>query len=151
MILADTSVWIDHLRSGNTTLARLLDAGLILGHAWVIGELALGNLAKRHAILSHLEALPTAVAASDREVLTMIERHALYGRGIGYTDAQLLASTLLTPEAHLWTRDKRLARAASDLDVEFFVDGRTEASETRPAEAATGSALDGTRSKFNRS
>ncbi|MFA4926990.1 MAG: type II toxin-antitoxin system VapC family toxin [Patulibacter sp.] len=119
MILADTSVWIDHLRFGDSTLTHLLGAGLVLGHPWVIGELALGNLSQRHEILGDLTALPTATGASDHEVLEMIERHALHGRGIGYADAQLLASTLLTPEAYLWTRDKRLALAAADLGVEF--------------------------------
>lgn len=119
MILVDTSVWIDHLRFGDTTLTHLLGTGLVLGHPWVIGELALGNLTQRHAVLSHLKALPTATGASDHEVLEMIEHHTLHGRGIGYADAQLLASTLLTPEAYLWTRDKRLARTAADLGVEF--------------------------------
>ncbi len=117
MVLVDTSVWIDHLRSGNEHLADLLDRGLALSHPWVIGELALGNLARRAEILGLLQALPQASIATDAEVLRLVERHALHGRGIGYADAQLLASARLTPHARLWTRDKRLARAAGDLAV----------------------------------
>lgn len=119
MILVDTSVWIDHLRSGNATLARLLSTGFVLGHPWVAGELALGNLAQRQTILSLVRALPPAVVATDVEVLSLIDRQRLHGRGIGYVDAHLLAAGRLTPGAQLWTRDKRLASAATGLGIGF--------------------------------
>lgn len=119
MILVDTSVWIDHLRSGDAALARLLNTGLVLCHPWVAGELALGNLAQRQMILSLVRALPSAVVATDSEVLSLIDRHRLHGRGIGYVDAHLLAAGRLTPGAQLWTRDKRLTSAAADLGISF--------------------------------
>lgn len=117
MILVDTSVWVDHLRAGNKTVESLLDAGRVLAHPFVIGELALGNLRQRRTILACLQDLPQASAATDQEVLHFIERHALAGLGIGYVDAHLLASTRLTPGSSLWTRDKRLLSVAERLGV----------------------------------
>ena len=114
MILVDTSVWIDHLRKGDAELARKLEAGDVLAHPFVIGELACGNLANRHAILALLRTLPAAQVASDDEVLGFIERRKLMGRGIGYIDVHLLASLALTHGSRLWTRDKRLAAVASE-------------------------------------
>ncbi|MEA3045116.1 MAG: hypothetical protein QOH47_2954 [Sphingomonadales bacterium] len=118
MILADTAIWVDHLhRGGDPQMVAALDAGEILLHPHVIGEIALGNLHERAAILRDLAALPPAVVAGDAEVLALIERHRLFGTGIGYVDAHLLASALLTPEATLWTRDRRLREAAERLGV----------------------------------
>ena len=101
MILVDTSIWIDHLRGGNTDLAAKLDAGQVLTHPLVIGELAMGDLRPRDVVLRSLGQLPQAVVARDDEVLAHVERLALHGRGIGYIDAHLLASTALTPDAEL--------------------------------------------------
>jgi predicted nucleic acid-binding protein len=115
VILVDTSVWADHLRDGDSSLVGLLQRAEVLCHPWVIGELALGQLSKREEILGLLAGLPQATLATENEVLAVIDLHKLHGRGIGYVDVQLLASTLLTPEARLWTRDKRLAAAALDL------------------------------------
>lgn len=119
MILVDTSVWIDHLRSGAATLERLLSTGMVLGHPWIVGELALGNLAQRQTVLSLLKALPPAVVATEVEVLGLIDRERLHGRGIDYVDAHLLAAARLTPGARLWTRDKHLTDAAADLEIGF--------------------------------
>jgi predicted nucleic acid-binding protein len=113
VILVDTSVWIDHLRSGDPKLAPLLHDGHVLAHPWVIGELALGHLSRRSEILGLLHNLPQATVATDVEVLTLIDNHRLFGLGIGYVDAHLLAATLLTTGAKLWTRDKRLAAVAA--------------------------------------
>ena len=117
MILVDSSVWIDHLRHGDAMLARQLQQGRVLCHPFIIGELALGNLRQRGAILSALQDLPPVPVASDPEVFDFIERHALFGLGIGYIDAHLLAATLLLPGSQLWTRDKRLNNAAGRLDL----------------------------------
>lgn len=117
MILVDTSVWISHLRSGVDHLALLLDDGQVLGHPCVTGELALGTLAQRRTVLGLLDNLPQATTVSDAEVMTMIESRRLFGRGIGYVDAHLLAATLTTHGARLWTADRRLADAATGLGV----------------------------------
>lgn len=115
MILADTSVWVDHLRAGDGTLAARLDAGVILAHPFVIGELALGHLRQRDVVLDALSDLPKATVASDAEVLHFIHRHALFGRGIGYVDAHLLAAVQLTAGSALWTKDKTLHAVAARL------------------------------------
>lgn len=117
MILVDTSIWIDHLRTGDPGLAALLQVSHVLGHAYVTGELALGRLSRRQEILALLANLPQARSASAAEVTTLIETRHLFGLGIGYVDAHLLAATLLADGARLWTRDKRLAGAAAALGL----------------------------------
>ena len=119
MILVDTSVWIDYLRVGNDRLAGLLDASQVQTHPFIIGELACGNLRNRTEVLSLLAGLPKTAAATDAEVLFLIDRHRLMGRRIGYIDAHLLASAALSSPVGLWTRDKRLAALAADLGVEY--------------------------------
>jgi predicted nucleic acid-binding protein len=115
VILVDTSVWVGHLRSKDRGLADLLDEGRILSHPFVVGELALGNLRHRDRVLSSLQRLPQVNLATNREVLEFVEQHHLYGIGIGYIDAHLLASVRLTLGTTLWTRDKRLQAAAEEL------------------------------------
>lgn len=117
MILVDSSVWIDHLRSNDTALAGLLVGGLVLTHPFIIGELAMGSLRQRDVILNALRDLPQAVVASDDEVLGFIGRYTLFGLGIGYVDAHLLAAAALTAGASLWTRDKRLRDAAKRVGL----------------------------------
>ena len=113
MILADTSVWVEHLRHGLPRLATLLQGGEVLIHPWVIGELACGNLRNRSQVLELLQGLPAATVASDAEVLHLIERDRLMGRGIGYVDVHLMASARLS-HCRLWTRDRRLAAVAEE-------------------------------------
>lgn len=117
MILVDTSVWIGHLRNGNEQLATLLDAGMVLAHPFILGEVALGNLRQRQFVLSALSDLPQADLASDAEVLQLIDRDALVGRSIGYVDAHLLAAVRLTAGAELWTSDRRLHDVAAELGL----------------------------------
>ena len=117
MILADTSVWIDHFRSGNRELADLLNRNLILVHPFVIGELACGNLKNRVKILSLLADMPATKVATDNEVLYFIEQAELMGKGIGYIDAHLLAAVSLSSPARLWTRDKKLKSIAHGLHL----------------------------------
>jgi predicted nucleic acid-binding protein len=117
VILVDTSVWIDHLRSTNQRLVTLLTNNSVLAHSFVIGELALGTLRNPEGLLGSLVRLPQALRAEDAEVLKLIHTRNLAGLGIGYIDAHLLASTLLTPDASLWTHDKRLAAVASRLTL----------------------------------
>ncbi len=123
MILADTSVWVDHLRASDKALVTLLDAGMVLAHPFVIGELALGNLRQREIVLKALADLPHASVATDAEVLHFIERQALFGRGIGYVDAHLLAAVQLTAGTELWTKDKRLHAVAVQLGLAITFPG----------------------------
>lgn len=121
MILVDTSVWVDHLQRGNAALAERLVQGQVLGHPFVLGELALGSLKQRANILQSLQNLPAATVATDTEVLSFITTHSLHGIGIGigYVDAHLLAAVKLTPGSQLWTLDKRLLAAAGSLRLAF--------------------------------
>ena len=117
MILVDTSVWVDHLRTGDEGLATLLNSAQVLIHPFILGELACGNLRNRYEVLTLLADLPGITVAADTEVLFFIEQHSLMGRGIGYIDAHLLAAVTLGSPARLWTRDKRLASVATDLGL----------------------------------
>jgi predicted nucleic acid-binding protein len=119
VILVDTSVWIDHLRSGEPALAAALEGGRVLMHPFVLGELACGNLKNRGEVLRLLGDLPAAPTATEHEALGLIERRALMGRGIGYIDVHLLASAALADVGWLWTRDRRLAAVAADLELAF--------------------------------
>lgn len=114
-VLVDTSVWIDHLRRSDPDLVGLLEAGNVLTHPFVIGEIALGSLRQPARILDALVELPRAIVATDDEVLSFIAVHALGGTGIGYVDAHILASARLTPGVRLWTRDRRLSAVAQSL------------------------------------
>ncbi|WP_035054632.1 type II toxin-antitoxin system VapC family toxin [Andreprevotia chitinilytica] len=117
MILVDTSIWIDHLRTDDATLATLLEQNRVLTHPFVIGEIALGSLRQRDMVLGALSALPQATVALDNEVFRMIGDETLHGVGIGYIDAHLLAAVRLTPGTALWTRDRRLQAVAERLGI----------------------------------
>jgi hypothetical protein len=117
VILVDTSVWIDHLRTGDAFLATILESSQVLTHPFVIGELALGHIRARDNVLTALSHLPHAEVAREAEVLRFIDQRALYGRGIGYIDAHLLAAVQLTPESKLWTKDKKLHQVARQLGL----------------------------------
>ena len=119
MILVDTSVWIDHFRTGERGLVAALEDESVLTHPFVIGELACGNLRNRAEVLNLIGRLPNPPIATDREALEFIDRMKLNAKGIGYIDVHLLASTLLTPSARLWTKDRRLASLASQLKVAY--------------------------------
>jgi predicted nucleic acid-binding protein len=116
MVLADTSVWIDHWRRGNAQLAQLLEGSAVVIHPFVLGEIALGQVMARAEVLADLATLESPRVAEQHEVLALIERSRLWGRGIGWVDAHLLASVLLD-RIRLWTLDARLARVARELGV----------------------------------
>jgi hypothetical protein len=115
VILVDTSVWVDHLRTGDRRLVQLLDAEQVFTHPFVIGEIALGKLPRRNLILATLRFLPKVLVAAHEEVLEFIERYQLFGSGVGYVDAHLLAAIKLTAGTGLWTRDKSLRAVAGQL------------------------------------
>ncbi len=117
MVLADTSIWIDHFRRSDLRLAELLERGDIAMHPFVIGELLLGRVPKIAEMIDDLNTLPKAMVASIDEVASFIVARRLPGSGIGYVDAHLLAAAALTPETLIWTRDKRLLAAAQSLSL----------------------------------
>ncbi len=116
MVLADTSVWMEHFRRGQPGLAKFLNQGVVLMHPFVVGELSCGNLHDRSTVLSNLNALPFAKLASHSEVMQLMEARKLYGLGLGWIDAHLLASALLS-NCLLWTFDKRLSKVAASLKL----------------------------------
>jgi len=117
LFLVDTSVWGHHLKRKDDGLVSLLEEGAVLTHPAVVGELALANLRKRAEILILLGHVPRAKIATDAEVMSLVERRSLQGRGIGWVDAHLLASSLLTG-CGLWTADRPLLAAALHLRIE---------------------------------
>jgi predicted nucleic acid-binding protein len=116
MILADTSVWVNHFRSGNAKLSEAIEDGMILMHPFVIGEIACGNLRSRPTVLGDLQRMPSAIEADNEEVLGFLERHRLFGAGIGWIDMHLLASARLS-NCRLWTLDVHLLSAAAKLQL----------------------------------
>jgi predicted nucleic acid-binding protein len=116
MILADTSIWINHLDKTDDVMSRLLRDKQIFLHPFVIGEISLGNLKNRSGVLSNLQKLRTISIADHRDVSDLIENSKLFGLGIGYVDCHLLTSAALA-KARLWTADKRLAAAAKQLNL----------------------------------
>lgn len=116
MILADTSVWIDHLRRGNARMGELLQSAFVTCHPYIIGELALGTLRNHAELLALLGELPATRVATHEEALAFLETHRLMGKGLGYVDLHLLAAAMLdrTP---LWTLHRRLASAAARLGI----------------------------------
>ena len=118
MILVDTSVWVDHLRRTELVLVRLLDDADVLIHPYIIGELACANLTKRKELLQLFHNLPQAVAASDEEVMTLIEQRSLMGSGLGHVDIHLIAASLLSG-CQLWTKDKRLLGVVQDIGADY--------------------------------
>jgi len=119
MVLVDTSVWVDYLRDGDKALAQLLRQGQVCTHSMIIGELACGYLQNRKSLLELLQNLPGSIEASHLEAMLLLESHKLMGKGIGYVDLHLLASSLLSMNTTLWTRDKRLKLVAESLDIAF--------------------------------
>ncbi len=118
MILVDTSVWIKHFRMGDKKLVELLEEGEVSCHPHVIGELACGNLKRRSMVLSLLGELPAVPIAENEEVLALLDRKKLHGRGLGWIDAHLLASAMLA-DCPIWTLDASLKRAAAHLRIDF--------------------------------
>ena len=118
MILADTSVWVEHFRRGLPEFAAALRGGRISIHPVVRGELATGHLARRAQTLAALGSLPHATSGTPEECLAFIEAHALFGRGIGWNDVQLLVAARLSGR-RLWSLDARLTAAAHELGVAY--------------------------------
>jgi predicted nucleic acid-binding protein len=119
LILVDTSVWIDHFHKAVPALADALDREEVMMHPYVLGEIACGEIKRRREILDLLATLPASALATDEETLGLIENRRLMGKGIGYIDVHLLAAVIITDDAQLWTRDKRLGEIAARLGIGF--------------------------------
>ena len=117
MILVDTSIWVNHLRRHDAVLAARLEAGEVLCHPYVIGEIGLGMLKRRRELLDLLAALPSALTASHDEAVALVEQRRLAGLGVGWVDVHLAASAVLS-RARLWTADRRLGDVARVLRLE---------------------------------
>ncbi len=120
MVLVDTSVWVGHLRSGDSQLASLLDAGEVACHPFIIGELACGRLPDRADTLRSLGELPQIGVATFGEVMSLIAARRLMGIGLGFIDAHLLASARIY-DLPILTRDLPFRKAATDLGVLYSV------------------------------
>lgn len=120
MILADSSIWVDHFRHADPILERLIASGRIVMHPYIAAELALGSLSQRHLKLALMDTLVTVKVAEIAEVRRLIESRSLYSHGIGFVDAHLIASCLLSSGTALWTRDARLASGAQSAGVKVL-------------------------------
>lgn len=118
-VLVDTSIWVDHLRKTNLHLKSLLEEDRVMIHSFVIGELACGSFGNRKEIIELLQLLTQCQEANFDEVLNLISSRKLYGKGIGFVDANLAASALIS-RCLLWTADKRLDKIASELKIQFL-------------------------------
>ena len=118
MVLVDTSIWVEHLRNGNRQLERLLTDAEVICHPFIIGELACGNINNRNEILSLLKSLPSAQLLEFDEFLFFIDENQLMRIGIGFVDVHILASAKLSGTL-LWTADKKLNSAASNLSLNY--------------------------------
>jgi predicted nucleic acid-binding protein len=118
MVLADTSVWVTHLRDKDSLLEELLNGGVVACHPFIVGELACGNLKKRSKILSLLNALPFVKLATHEEVMEFIDLRHLMGKGLGYVDVYLLSSAMLS-ETPILTYDRKLSEIAVKLNINY--------------------------------
>ncbi len=118
MVLVDTSVWVSHLRSGNSRLQKLLEDGRVAIHPFIIGELACGNISNRTEIISLMQSLPMLDVIEQEELLLFIEHNRMMGIGLGFVDVHLVAAAMLAG-IPLWSQDKKLRRACSRLNIYF--------------------------------
>ena len=119
-VLVDTSVWVAHFRHANDALVDLIERDRVLGHPMVLAEIACGTPpGPRVQTLGDMALLGQAHLASWTEVMAFIEREELYGLGCGFVDIALLASACITPNATLWTLDKKLLELAERFGVQF--------------------------------
>jgi predicted nucleic acid-binding protein len=118
MVIVDTSVWVSHLRHGNSRLQKLLQEGRVASHPFIIGELACGNINNRTEIISLMQSLPMLDVVEHEELLLFIEHNKMMGTGLGFVDVHLLAAAMLAG-IPLWTQDKKLKQACSRLSIDF--------------------------------
>jgi predicted nucleic acid-binding protein len=118
MVLANTSVWVSHLRHGNSKLQELLEARKVVSHPFIVGELACGNISNRVEIISLMQSLPMLDVVENEELLLFIEHKKMMGTGLGFVDVHLMAAAVLAA-IPLWTQDKKLKQACSQLNIDY--------------------------------
>ena len=118
MVLVDTSVWIDHFYNKNDHLVNLLNEDKVYTHEYIVGEIACGNIANRDEIIQLIQSLSYSLSVSHEEILDFISSRHLYGKGLGYIDIHLLASSLIS-NVKLWTKDKNLNQVAKELNISY--------------------------------
>lgn len=119
-VLVDTSVWVAHFKRRDEHLVKLLESGLVLCHPYVVVEVACGTPPARKAIVSMIAALDSVPVANQVELLGLVERQRLFGRGCGFVDVSLLAAAFLSSQAHIWTLDRGLAALADVMGRRYF-------------------------------
>ena len=119
IVLVDTSLWIRFL-SNRAPFAAELDTLLsrdeVSGHEFVYGELLIGDKGGRKRLLTDYEQMHQAPVVPHSDVVAFVRDRRLYGRGIGWIDAHLLASALVAG-ARLWTADGPLGTLAHELGI----------------------------------
>ncbi len=118
-VLVDTSVWVGHFKQRNEHLVALLETGLVVCHPYVVVEVACGTPPRRSEVLRMLSSLESAPVATSDELLDLVHRQGLYGRGCGFVDLSLLASAMLSGRLLLWSLDKRQGAVAADLGYAY--------------------------------
>ena len=118
-VLVDSSVWVGHFKQRNDHLVALLEAGVVVCHPYIVGELACGTPPARKAIIGMLSELESAPVAAQNELLAMMDARQLYGRGCGYVDMSLLASALLSDKIFIWTLDKRFELLVTESNLAY--------------------------------
>lgn len=118
MVLVDTSVWIDHLRNSNSTLIKLLSEGRVCSHTFIKGELACGNFKSRDKFFKLMDNLKFIDPVTESEALFFLNEQKLFGKGLGWVDIHLLASSKLN-NTKLFTLDKKLKQVAAELKIVY--------------------------------
>ena len=118
-VLVDSSVWVWHFKQRSEHLVQLLEHGLVICHPYVVAEIACGTPPERQAIINMLADLDSAPVATQNELLAMMNNRKLFGRGCGFVDMSLLASSLISEKLHIWTVDKRFELIASELGLAY--------------------------------
>jgi predicted nucleic acid-binding protein len=117
-VLVDTCVWVRHFRQRNPLLVDMLVDGEVWCHPIIVGELSMGNLRNREQAIFDFLQLNRPPLATHEETHQMVESRRLWGRGIHWNDAQILASAVIG-DIPLWTFDERLKEIATDLGIGF--------------------------------
>ena len=85
-VLVDTSVWVGHFKQRDERLVALLEAGMVVCHPYAVVEVACGTPPHRAEIIEMLRELEAVQVATPHELIELLQRRALFGRGCGFVD-----------------------------------------------------------------